>query len=461
MSSNAEELLIQPFRNVVVLGTTALLNSARIPGDDSDEGGPPEMTNAAQSLFKEGERALKKILPIWNDQVRRYGHSFKEMMVQQGMPSLHGPRSELLTGRCTGAIESKRRRMEDLLWDFDDVLTVQDFNQERYTALRAATKAFALELTEACKRFRPCTPTSPTHFPTLTSHPPFPPLPLTPPHRPDARHGLPPSSPPQSGRSVTVSEDRRIHIGREQLEVAEQRRAVESREASAAHESGSSKEPHTSSWLLSDSSEPNLADTGETSAKDKNADMISLLDALTSERVPPWSDASNDKISVAEGSIRSTETLNGSPPDMPLTPAPSTGHSQVNFKQDDKDPAVKPSIDKIIARPPLVRKASLTIGLKSSYHRLKGICQGGVKFRMGGHWESIVTTSEFSAGAGASGGEMLRASDGIIPLQFEEEAKIGRCGNCSYAHDLEEMEQDASLEGKRINPNRLFGKYPP
>lgn len=94
MSVDAEELLIQPFRNVVVLGTTALLNAAATPRDDSQHGGVPEMTSAAQSLVREGERALKKVQAIWDDQVRRYGDSFKEMILQQGMSSVHGPRSE-------------------------------------------------------------------------------------------------------------------------------------------------------------------------------------------------------------------------------------------------------------------------------------------------------------------------------------------------------------------------------
>lgn len=348
--------------------------------------------------------------------------------------------------------------MEDLLWDFDDVTTPEEFNKERYTALQAATRAFALELTETSKRFRPRTPTSPTHLPA--SYPPLPPLPMIPPKRSDISRGLPPPGPRQPSRSVTVSEDRLIHIGRDHPEVAEQGRDVESKEPPTTNEFESQKGSH-SSWLLSDSSGPNLANPVETSAKGETTDTdgFNLLDASANGRVPSWSETSNDKCSVAEGSIRSTETLNGSSTDTALTPAPSMGSfSMVDFKQDDKGPAGKPNIDKIIARPPLVRKASLTIGFKSSYHRLKGICQGGVKFRMDGHWESIVTTSEFSAGAGASGGEMLRASDGIIPLQFEEEAKIGRCGECSYAHDLEEMERDASLAGKRISPNRFFEK---
>jgi hypothetical protein len=44
------------------------------------------MLKAAQTLVREGERALSKVQLVWNDQVDKYGDSFKEMMVQQGMP---------------------------------------------------------------------------------------------------------------------------------------------------------------------------------------------------------------------------------------------------------------------------------------------------------------------------------------------------------------------------------------
>lgn len=48
---------------------------------------------------------------------------------------------------------------------------------------------------------------------------------------------------------------------------------------------------------------------------------------------------------------------------------------------------------------------------------------------------------------------MLRASDGIIPLQFEEVTKVGKCSECAYSHPLEETEEDMSKDatGTRIS----------
>lgn len=333
--------------------------------------------------------------------------------------------------------------MEDLLWDFDDVTTPQDFVKERYTALQAATRAFALELTETSKRFRPSTPRSPT---LPGAFPPLPPLPLIHPQRSEARPGSQPTSARRLGSSVTVSEDSFIHIGREQADAVEQALDKESKQLTAVDGFESSRKAHMS-WLLPDSSAADLPNPSITPAEEDQDEPLSSPTVIGKDRVPSWSETSNDKYSVTEGSIRSTKTnVSGST----LDTVPALCPVRSNIKQDVQEPSGSTRLnrDQIIPRPQLIRKASLTIGPKSSYHRHKGICQGGVKFRKDGHWESIVKTSEFTAGAGASGGEMLRASDGIIPLQFEEEAKIGRCGECSYAHDLDEMERDANLDGK-------------
>jgi hypothetical protein len=86
MAVDAEELLIRPFRDVVALGAVAVTN-AETHASHEHAG---RMSKAAQAVVREGERALTKVQLVWNDQVARYGNSFRETIVEQGKkgPSL-------------------------------------------------------------------------------------------------------------------------------------------------------------------------------------------------------------------------------------------------------------------------------------------------------------------------------------------------------------------------------------
>jgi hypothetical protein len=104
------------------------------------------------------------------------------------------------------------------------------------------------------------------------------------------------------------------------------------------------------------------------------------------------------------------------------------------------------------------RPAETAIPEDSTYLKLKGLCKGAVRFRKDGHWGSIKLTTEYDYGGGdamSGGGDMLRASDGIvIPLQYEVVAKVGACGDCGYAHQLEEVKLDKS--DRRMTPCLKF-----
>lgn len=96
MTADAEELLIRPFRDVVAVGTAAVTNAASLGphrADDADR-----MSRAAQALVREGERALKKLQPVWDDQVQKLGDIFKRMITQQGIVR---PLLNTSTSRCT------------------------------------------------------------------------------------------------------------------------------------------------------------------------------------------------------------------------------------------------------------------------------------------------------------------------------------------------------------------------
>jgi hypothetical protein len=75
MAVDPEELLLRPLRDVVALGTTAVANASTSHADP--------MLRAAQALVREGERALKKVQLVWNEQVEKHGDAFKQVMVQQ------------------------------------------------------------------------------------------------------------------------------------------------------------------------------------------------------------------------------------------------------------------------------------------------------------------------------------------------------------------------------------------
>jgi len=103
--------------------------------------------------------------------------------------------------------------------------------------------------------------------------------------------------------------------------------------------------------------------------------------------------------------------------------------------------------DRRKSRPASPRIPDCSIREDSTYYKLKGFCRGATRFRKDGHWESIKLTNENDYGSGGGafvGGDMMRASDGItVPFQYEM-SRVGACGDCGYAHDLDEVELDKS-----------------
>jgi hypothetical protein len=86
MAVEVEELILQPFRELVQKGKEAAANAAAVEEKDDDLS--KQMAKAAKAVAKEGERALKKLQPLWDSQVEKYGDSFKKSMSQNGMFTL-------------------------------------------------------------------------------------------------------------------------------------------------------------------------------------------------------------------------------------------------------------------------------------------------------------------------------------------------------------------------------------
>ncbi|KAH8769225.1 hypothetical protein F5883DRAFT_418099 [Diaporthe sp. PMI_573] len=185
MGVDAEELILNPFHEVVDRGKEAVTNAEGAAGEDAELS--RLMAKAGVAVVKEGERALKRLQPLWDSQVERYGDAFKESLSQ------------------SAAIEEKRRRLEDLLYDFEDYAEPDAFEPERFTELQAATKSLAMDVIDVIKKLKldnlttpPYSPPSPSRFPPL---PPLPPLPLKSPSRAvnGARSPRPPTPPGRKG----------------------------------------------------------------------------------------------------------------------------------------------------------------------------------------------------------------------------------------------------------------------
>lgn len=83
MGVDAEDLFLGPFREVAERGKEAIANARDI--DDAENEDAKIMLKAAQAVAKEGERALKKLQPLWDGQVGKYGGVFTDALSQNGI----------------------------------------------------------------------------------------------------------------------------------------------------------------------------------------------------------------------------------------------------------------------------------------------------------------------------------------------------------------------------------------
>ncbi|KAK3991126.1 hypothetical protein QBC44DRAFT_214946, partial [Cladorrhinum sp. PSN332] len=385
MGVDAEELLIRPFRDVVTLGSTAMANAAAVSHDDQ-HARAADMAKAAQSLVREGERALKRLQAVWNDHVEKYGDAFKEIMVQQA------------------SIERRRFQLEELLWDFDDVTKPDEFSQSRYSALQAATKALALDIIETARRLNPdAISTDPPPIPRGG----FPPLPPLPTHRGfyQPRQSAP-ASPPLSPLSKGFSD---ITLD-------------------ASVTPSQSQNQQTSDYVPV-SGPPSTMSTKTASIMSRNS-MTSSSALMTTPSDSPY---------ITELTEDASSPL--TPTALPL-PAVEDGLMLMEdlLRETSSSSSNRNTIMRRRTNP---RIPDCSIGTDSTYHRLRGICKGATKFRRDGHWDSIQRTSDESE-------DMMRASDGImVPLSYgsgydEDDEKVGKCSACFYSHDWDEVEADKS-----------------
>lgn len=80
MNKTVDDLVLAPFRDIVAHGEAAINNA-----EDSGDG---EMLRAAQTLVKEGERALKKIELVCRNSHDEYGPNFVDALMDNGISRL-------------------------------------------------------------------------------------------------------------------------------------------------------------------------------------------------------------------------------------------------------------------------------------------------------------------------------------------------------------------------------------
>ncbi|KAK0624414.1 hypothetical protein B0T14DRAFT_426326 [Immersiella caudata] len=425
MAVNAEDLLIQPLKDVVALAATAVVNAAASTSGGSEHGVKAEqMLQSAKSLAREGERALRKVQTLWETQATAHGDAFRERILKQG------------------SIENRRLRLEDLLWDFDDATFLDEFSPERYAALQAATKALALDIAETIKRLHLDSPNLKSSAWPLSVFPPLPPLP-----KPPARRS--------TGTHSRKASEQTIHqplTPLAPLNIASLDPAPGCPLSRAT----------TVSLPVSDAHLTQTLTAGETTS------TSSPTSGSNRSRLSFWLQSSEETLNSAESPLlnaasSANTTASTTPQQKPLLPPLAAPPTDVTPSQSGEFALPSPQlsvsrtpsillagggIPRLAARPPDCRIAE-----RSTYKRLGGLCPGAIKFRNDENWSSIQEVSEFSSLGAGSGGEMLRASDGIIPLQFEETIKVGRCSECYYSHAMEEVVLDKSLDLRSIRPS--------
>jgi CRISPR/Cas system CSM-associated protein Csm2 small subunit len=79
MAEEVERLVVTPFREILEKANIAVENAK-----DADEDVAATMLKAAQSLAKEGERAMRRIEPLCKKNYDEYGSSFVDKIKEDG-----------------------------------------------------------------------------------------------------------------------------------------------------------------------------------------------------------------------------------------------------------------------------------------------------------------------------------------------------------------------------------------
>ncbi|KAI1876770.1 uncharacterized protein JN550_000842 [Neoarthrinium moseri] len=157
MAVEVEDLIIQPFRELIERGNEAIANAET--AQDVDPALCQAMLKAGRAVIREGERALQRVQPLILGRLEKHGDALREAIRQND-----------------GIFESQRQ-LEDVLYDLDDYIQPDTFDATKFALAQTASKAFALSALETIKRLRVDdeAPVSPAY--SASRFPPLPPLP--------------------------------------------------------------------------------------------------------------------------------------------------------------------------------------------------------------------------------------------------------------------------------------------
>ncbi|RYO77950.1 hypothetical protein DL766_006204 [Monosporascus sp. MC13-8B] len=131
MADEAERLVTAPFREIVEKGNVALENA-----QNAEDEKAASMLKAAQSLVKEGDRALKRIEPLCTNNYSEYGTNFIDAVKEHD------------------ELAQYRSELEDLLWDFDDYVEVDEFDADKFDQLQKTSRKVAPKVLDILKRMK-------------------------------------------------------------------------------------------------------------------------------------------------------------------------------------------------------------------------------------------------------------------------------------------------------------------
>ncbi|KAB5536004.1 hypothetical protein GE09DRAFT_971710 [Coniochaeta sp. 2T2.1] len=131
MDDDVQNLVLAPFQEVAERGKIALENATAAGLTKSDD-----MFKAAHGLARDGERALKKLEPLCRKQWEEYSTSFVVALKEND------------------EIADFRTELNDLLWDFDSFVEVDDFDASEYSKLRALSSRAAKRIYEILMRMK-------------------------------------------------------------------------------------------------------------------------------------------------------------------------------------------------------------------------------------------------------------------------------------------------------------------
>ncbi|KAM0327441.1 hypothetical protein ACHAQA_005729 [Verticillium albo-atrum] len=484
MAIQTEQLVTRPFSEIIERGNEAITQAEDVAEEDEDVSW--RMLKAGQALVKEGERALKRLVPMVRDQTPEFGDSLKDLMTQNG------------------EVKEKQRVLDGLLYDFEDFIEVDSFDEIKFKELQAAAKSLALTIMEAI-RGMVIEPTK--ELPRPTVFPPLPPLPRSArtgsqssktsaqPVRPatSAQGKEPPPShwpnkqPSTKGtRSIPPGPDylraemERIRLAAEPMSPVERRLGVH-----LAHLS-SSPEPLAASLGLGMNHGYN--DHGPTSHPDRR------MTAASSDRLSSNYDMTSPHTSN-RGSTLSSTTSYMSPPrhHSHKAPAPALYEHQNDSRtpsltaatlhgRDAKAPSMSDRENKSILIEewassdrstipdttstignPSWKVVDLVIGPDSSFYERKGFCRGAKTFRDSGPGDAVKKVG----GPGEAQNSNAFAQDVLYGQMFSTPPPVfadakAQCMHCEYEHKYSQLLQDtdkesiADLQGEGIRYRRRF-----